>query len=43
MKKDDRYSMTFKEAKIGPNKKQFAIAQYLAIAVKDDAHPRLVC
>ena len=31
------------QAKIEPNNKQFAIAQYLAVAVKDEAHPRLVC
>ena len=31
MQKDERYEMTFKEANIAPNKKQFAISQYLAI------------
>ena len=43
MKKDDRYNLTFIQANIEPNNKQFAIAQYLAVAVRDDAHPRLVC
>ena len=43
MKKDERYGLTFIQAQIEPNNKQFAIAQYLAVAVRDDTHPRLVC
>ena len=43
MKKDDRYKVNFIQAKIEPNNKQFAMAQYLAVTVRDDAQPRLVC